>query len=71
MRHNPFSGNGTNALNQTATQIFLNPCQRGRFGFAVFNDLKLLPILEMLFPSPLKLKGLSSLNIGKVTNDRG
>jgi hypothetical protein len=68
MSHNPFSGNGTNALNQTATQIFLNPRQRCGFSFAIFDNLELLPILKVFFPIALELEGLSGLNIGVVNS---
>jgi hypothetical protein len=71
MSHNPFGSNGADSFNQTAAQILLNPRQRGGFGFAVFDNLKLLPVLEMVFPSALELKGLASLNISEVTDDRG
>ena len=48
MRHNPFGGNRANSLNQTAAQILLNPRQRRWFGFTVFDNLELLPVLKVV-----------------------
>ena len=70
MSDNSFGSDRADTFNQATPQILLNPCQRGRFGFAIFNHLKLLTILEMFFPSALELKSLSGLDIGKVTDDR-
>ncbi len=46
---------GTDSLNLTAAQILLNTRQRRGFGFAVFDNLKLLPVLKMFFPSAVEL----------------